>query len=479
MLHWTCDRMSRFNNPKALQMLRAAPTPEATIAHIPPVAPAAGVRVPVVYTRGAQPNTVQRWCFAVLCAYLLSSFANEFAFRLFHGKAYISTVTVALMPILLLATGSLLRGFDVSVGKWWLAFGVWLAICAPFSFWKHGTAEELLNYYFRDYILYFVICASVLTLRNLTTLMFVQQAGAFLVVVSCMAFGSMEDGRLSVSKSVFSFLANANELGLQLLLGIVFLMFSFFRKGMLAKAISFGTILLASRYMFKTGSRGVFLASVVTVMISLFLSRNKLRVALVVLPIFAVMVLLLPSETFHRLTYIATHSENIRVATGEDATALSSQMQRERLFLHSVKLTLQHPLFGVGPGQFTAAASDEQGKKGELADWRGTHNSYTQVSSETGFPGLIFYSAVIAICLRMNYRVYRQVVGRKGLEDYVGLSYCLFLSTVVYAISTFFFHIAYSAYLPVLVGMSVATHFAARPVLESLAGRETVGAAIR
>jgi O-antigen ligase len=126
-----------------------------------------------------------------------------------------------------------------------------------------------------------------------------------------------------------------------------------------------------------------------------------------------------------------------------------------------------------------AAASDEQGKKGELADWRGTHNSYTQVSSEAGLPGLVFYVAVIVICLRMNYRLYRQVAGRKGLEDYAGLSYCLLLSIIIYAIGTFFFHIAYSSYLPILAGMSVATNLVAQPMLDRLAGEEKVSGAIR
>ncbi len=54
-----------------------------------------------------------------------------------------------------------------------------------------------------------------------------------------------------------------------------------------------------------------------------------------------------------------------------------------------------HPLFGVGPDQFAAAVSQEAAGDGQQVPWLGTHNTYTQVSSECGIPALIFYVAVI------------------------------------------------------------------------------------
>src|ERR1700736_1189729 len=103
-----------------------------------------------------QPNLWQEACFVTLCAYLLSGLGNEFAFRIMHGKTYISTVLLVLLPGVFLVTGSAFRGASIAFGKWWISFGLWLGVCAPFSVWKSDTAHILVNYYFRSYVLYFM-----------------------------------------------------------------------------------------------------------------------------------------------------------------------------------------------------------------------------------------------------------------------------------------------------------------------------------
>ena len=79
-----------------------------------------------------------------------------------------------------------------------------------------------------------------------------------------------------------------------------------------------------------------------------------------------------------------------------DASAIASTDARMRLLTKSIKYTLYHPLFGVGPGMFAVAEDKEAHANGlRHGTWQGTHNSYTQVSSELGIPGCIFYVLVI------------------------------------------------------------------------------------
>lgn len=418
-----------------------------------------GWRLPI------KPNLIQGACFLALCAYLLSSYANEFALRIFNGKAYISTVTVALLPVLLLLSGSALRGLQAPFGKWWLAFGAWLAICAPFSVWKSNTASLLANYYFRSFLLYFVICACVLTVRRLKALMYVLGAGNLLLVLVCFMYGATDEGRFSVPQSGFSFLANANELGLQLLLGVIVLIFVVFQKGKLTKMIALGIMLLSAVYMLKAGSRGVFVASIATVLAAAWLSRNKLKILAVAAPLCALTFLMLPAETRHRLTYIAIR-DNMQVTNEVDASTIASQLQREQLLWDSLRLTAQNPLFGVGPGEFMVADSAGQEKKGQPGTWRETHNSYTQVSSEAGLPGFLFYVASLVVCFRMSYRLYRQTAQRPGLEDYAGVSFCMLVSLITYAVGTIFDHLAYTSYLPIMAGISTAAYFTAQGALK-------------
>lgn len=453
--------MSRFNNPRALRTLAPPPVNAAGVDR-PAVAPAA-VRLPAVL----EPHSsfLHAACFATLCTYLLSSYANEFAFRLAGGKAYLSTVTLVMLPVFFVLTGTALRGTAIPLGKWWLAFGAWLGICAPFSVYKSDTLNLLTNYYFRVFILYFVVCACVFNAGRLKTLMYVLGAGNFLVVLSCFLFGYSEGGRFAVQGSAFSFLSNANELALQLLLGVIIVMFVFFRRGVALRIAGTCNIAASALYMLKTGSRGAFVAGLVVMVAVFFLSRNKLKVIALTVPLFIVLMLVLPSSTWRRLTYVAVG--NNANATVEDESALDSQVQRQRLFWDSVWLTLKNPIVGVGPGQFIVEDAHVRTSKGQQADWRQTHNSYTQVSSESGLPGFFFYITCIAISMRMSYRVYRHTRDRAGLEDFAGVSFCMLLSIIGYAVGTIFDHLAYTIYLPIILGITGATYLAAKPAIEN------------
>ena len=471
--------MSRFNNPKALSTLLAPPAGPSSVANEPllnmpvsaPVNPPSAAEFSLVGIAPQQPNIAQRVCFYTLCAYLLSALANEFSTRLFHGKAYISTVTVVLLPFVLLTTGTALRGLRVRFGKWWIGFGIWLAICAPFSVWKSDTIKLLFNYYARSFILYFVVCASVIALWQVRNLMFVAGFANFLVVLTCWKYGVSDNGRFAVEGSVFSSFANANELALQLLLGIIVLLYPFFRPGLWGKIASLAVIGPSAFYMLKTGSRAVMLGVAVTTVAFLVLTPKRMRALAVLLPLAVIVMVLLPANTRHRLMYVAI-GDKFTVASEADASDLGSQLQRERLFKSSVRITLEHPIFGVGPGEFIVADSGPKSQTGVPAAWRQTHNSYTQVSSEAGLPGFILYVGSLLLCFGMSYRCYRQTVGRMGLEDCAGVSFCMTLSVVAYAICTIFDHLAYTSFLPMTGGIATVTYFIARDAKALLDRRE-------
>jgi O-antigen ligase len=285
----------------------------------------------------------------------------------------------------------------------------------------------------------------------------------FLVVITCAVFGSLSgDGRFVVPYSNFSFFSNSNELALQLVFGIIFLIFPFFERRTPWKLLAFFLIPAAGMYTLQTGSRGVLIASIVVGLTLLFLSRNKGKLIGSMAFIILIALVAAPPEVRQRLMSVtlnpaadATTDENVQ-------SAIASQKQREDIFWQSVDMTLRHPVFGVGPGEFAAAQFGAVTGRGQWAPWIGTHNSYTQVSSESGFPGLIFYVATICICLRMNYKLYRHCSVREELEEHAGISFCMLLGTILYAVSTVFFHIAYGGFLPAIAGLTTATYLATR-----------------
>ena len=441
--------MSRFNNPKALAQVAAGRGARSVAidseAHRRKLEASKGVAPGV-------PATLQVFCFVVLCAYLLSASANEIALHAFHSKAYISTIAVPLLPLAFLVSGAVMRGFRNAIGRWWFAFAIWLLLCAPFSVWRSDTLNLLGNYFIRDYLLYFVICACVTTLHHLRILMWVLGFRAFLVLLTCVVFGSDQSGRFSIAGSPF--LSNPNELGLQLLQGIIFLMFAFLGRSVPAKVLSGIGMLLSAAFMLKTGSRGILLATLAVGILIFLLSRRKWTFLAIAIPAFAVTIALTPAHTRHRLTLIFATPASATIRTNEELGAVGSQLQREHLLRESISYAFHHPLAGAGPGEFMVAEAGGKQEQGGSAEWRGTHNSYTQVASEAGLPGFLFYVAAILTCLRNTLRLYRKIGQEKGLEELAGVSLCTFLGTAAYAISTFFFHLAYSSYFPILAGLS-------------------------
>jgi len=187
--------------------------------------------------------------------------------------------------------------------------------------------------------------------------------------------------------------------------------------------------------------------------VGLALSKHRLRLILIGAPCAALILLIAPAGVFHRLTLFDSSGAD---AGASDQAALGSQAQRLSLLQQSVATALSHPWLGVGPGQFAVDASAELAREGKPALWLGTHNSYTEVASECGIPAFLVYTTVIFLVLRSNFILYRRSTNR----DTSALAFCLFAAAFAYAVCTFFFHIAYSSYLPAIAGVSIALRLA-------------------
>jgi len=392
--------------------------------------------------------------FFFLCAYLLAWVVNGAVFRVSGNTTYLTTVCLAALPLLMLADGTVLESLQRNVGKLWALFAIWLILDVATSVWKGGSFTLLLAYLPRSLILYFFITSFVVSLTENRLLMNMNILASFLLVLNCLAFGSMQGGRLEIPRSLF--FENANDLGLALLLGVCQTSYLFYRPGMRSKVwggvVAFGLLY----YMMKTGSRGCFLALLLVGFVAFLLSRQKVVFGVAAVLGLIVVLLATPDQMRRRLTFIVSDPATVAFASEDEIASYGSQLQREQLLRQSVQLTLQHPLFGVGPGQFAVAVFEDAKREGKRANWLGTHNSYTEVSSECGLPALFVYLAIIFWTLRTAWRIYRSSAGRPGLNAVAGLSFSLLLGTIAFASATFFFHVAYTSFLPILSGSVAA-----------------------
>jgi O-antigen ligase len=174
-----------------------------------------------------------------------------------------------------------------------------------------------------------------------------------------------------------SMFSDPNDLALNLCVVLPFCAAMVFSTRNLAMKLLWTAVVLAAIVLIATTeSRGGFLA-VVVVLIAMWrrfrlTGPTKIMAAIVlIVAIIAGLASVGTSSYFGRMHTI--------VNTDEDKGG--SAQSRRALLIESIQLTITHPLFGVGPGQFTEVSGS----------WHITHNTYTQFSSEAGIPALVLF----------------------------------------------------------------------------------------
>ena len=148
--------------------------------------------------------------------------------------------------------------------------------------------------------------------------------------------------------------------------------------------------------------------------------------------------------------------------------AVESANLRKYLLGRSMTYTMQHPLFGIGPGQFSNVVGKESRSEGRVGAWMETHNMFTQVSSECGIPALLLFVAGVGLTLRQAWRLNRSGKARgDDNPELIAAATCVLLSLTGFCTAATFLNLAYRLYLPSLSGLVIAMGFAAQAELFS------------
>jgi O-antigen ligase len=284
-------------------------------------------------------------------------------------------------------------------------------------------------------------------------------AGAALIVEAAVLLESGSgQQRLTLGLGSFS---NPNDLAFYLafsLPGCVLLIlnsrpFSFLRGvGLVSAGLLFVLV-------FHTGSR-MGLLMILAALLFLFLTSSlaaKIKLMAAVVVIGGIAIATTASDVFERYKTILGDPQPVSDETSEVAKAQGSTIGRQNLLKAAVLITLKNPIVGVGPGMFQVAAADDSYiAKVLFVAWKETHNTFTQVSSETGIPGFLIYMAIILSVFAALVRVWRQSRKRKDLEPHFRIAYCLMLMLVVFLVGASFGSSAYNFFLPTLAGLAVA-----------------------
>jgi O-antigen ligase len=217
--------------------------------------------------------------------------------------------------------------------------------------------------------------------------------------------------------------------------------------------LGYGTYLVLA-----SGSRGAFVALIAAVLFYLVRGTARQRIALVAGASIALVVLpaVLPQRALNRLRSVVS-------ASGPLEDTVTSSASRQYLMDLGIKVAFQHPIFGIGQGQF----ANYEGKTGRVVrgirgEYQEAHNSYIAAASECGIPAFLFFVAGILSTFRLLNSVFRQARPRPECLDIRTVAFCLMLAMVGFCVSIAFLNFTYFFYLPAMAGISVAVYHAAQ-----------------
>jgi O-antigen ligase len=347
--------------------------------------------------------------------------------------------------------------------KLMLALTAWFAFGVPFALWRSGSLNALTGSWLRILLIFFLFSQTILTISRVRKLLWVILGSEiFVASISLLSLGGqgLEQGERLKGASV-GFLSG-NEFSIVVAVSMPFLAAflvlsrSFFGK--IFMLASYGVLI--AMVVLNASRGGVICLIAASMLVLTFELRGIFKARLVgiaLIGIFLLISVLAPGVFWERMKTIWGGSSE--VGTGVTESAVESSAQRSELLQRSIQFTLRHPVFGLGLGNFEIASGTSTGRS---ADWIGTHNTFTQISSEAGIPALLLFVALISVAIRDCTRISAHKEKRSGEEDEITLlARASVSSTLTLAVAFFFAALGYNTvtYLPFLipVGLQLAT----------------------
>ena len=376
-------------------------------------------------------------------------------------------ITMAGALVTCVATGSLLRVISSRIGFMMMLVTGWFLCAVPTSVHKGGSVAMLRDNWLPVLVGFVVVAGLVMTLQEVRrALQMIAMATVLIIVLG--RYHQMVSGTL----------ANPNLLGQQLLYGLPFCILPAIRHGLFSVrgigALGLGVVVIFA--VVGTGSRAALVTIGIMIVVSFFMVSlgNKVKLLLFTSP---VIILALVYSSSSALTRYSTLFSRVDLSDleqmdpesiGETLSAMESSRARRLHLVQSIDLTMKNPVFGVGPGMFPVASAEDSDNRGIRAQWKETHNTYTQISSETGIIGLILYCGFLGLSLTSIVRIYR-AAKRQQNQEIVGIASSMLLCFVGALTCGMFASMAYAIHFPLLGALTLAlTRAAERELAQPL-----------
>jgi O-antigen ligase len=362
------------------------------------------------------------------------------------GVGSLPLAKLAVIPLLL----ALFLSIDKLQWRWPMEISFFIALTAQlwaasvFSpVWKGGAVTKMLEF---SKILPLVLAMywTVRSMRRLQWLLFVQAASVVAIAVVSVAHAHILGGRLV--GAIGGMYGNSNDLAAAIDISLpLCLVFAITARRYIVKAAWICAMPVMIYAVFLTASRAGVIALGVMVLVCLFRLGIKGRYSYILLPIpIAMIIVWVYAGNSLRQRFEDTSNDG-----GAYMSAEESAQQRKELLIKSLEVTLEHPLFGVGPGNFEVVSGV----------WHVAHNSNTQMSAEGGIPAFVLY----ALILWRGIANVQSVMRSKATDTRIRLfAISLEASLAAYLVGSFFASVQYLLLPYCLIAYTTALHMIAK-----------------
>jgi O-antigen ligase len=340
--------------------------------------------------------------------------------------------------------------------KLMLGLTAWFILGLPFAFWRTNSVTQLTSVWLKTLIIFFLLTQTVHTLERVKKLLW--------IILTCMLWVSVmtiprglnalqHDWRLV--GATFGFF-DGNYLGIAVSSTLPFMVVLLLRGRSVLKAMMILTTFAGMMWMVVlTASRGGMLCVGISLALIWFMILRqsiKAQFVGVVLVIGILVALAFAPQTFWSRINTLWESK-IASSDRQAQSASASEMQRTGLLKRSLEATITRPVFGLGIGNFSPWSGATTGLSQE---WKGTHNIYTQFSSEAGIPALAMFLGLLFTVTRKLRRMDKECRGVPELDELRHFARATLVSLYAFMLGGLFAHLGYDFFLYYVLGIGIA-----------------------
>jgi probable O-glycosylation ligase (exosortase A-associated) len=343
---------------------------------------------------------------------------------------------------------------------------IWAVLTIPFSYWPGGSVALLGDQYLKAVVFFWLIAAIVTTRERLRTFGWALVLCSIPLALTALShFGSgvyVTSSRAPIQRigGIAGLTGNPNDLALTLNLMIPIAGALFFTsRGVLARAVAGGALLLSIPAVIVTFSRAGFLTLCAIAIASLFcfVRRRAPAPAVAVIVVSCGVMPFLPAGYLDRLNTI----------TDIEADRTGSAVGRWTDYQLAVQLVARNPVLGVGMGQDILALDQIRSQP----TWRSVHNAYLEYAVDLGVPGLLLFLALLIASVRSARRVEIRAAREPTLRDLSILASGVRIALLAFVVGACFHPIAYQFYFFCVAGLAVALKSVCRSELDGIPAR--------